>query len=221
MTSTSDKKLARAIVDRHEDVKYTEALRFVAQLKEMRERNESRTAFGATPVIEVDPMGPRWKFDETRRFFSTESGSTFLPASVSVRGEISDSAEARECIRESQAKLGERKVAGRESAGGVLMLDEWHMVANAEKRGRLFEGAMRATGAVSDRERVAERLQTRMRELTQSVSDFTPRPGNTGAEKRSHFLKLQLEMARRGRSIYVTDPKAGGLPDTSGPNPEA
>ncbi|UQN30508.1 hypothetical protein [Brachybacterium kimchii] len=71
MPSTSDKKLARAIMGRHEGVKYTEALRFVAELKEMRERNESRIALGAAPVIELDPQGSAWKIEESRRYFVT------------------------------------------------------------------------------------------------------------------------------------------------------
>jgi len=210
MTSTSDKKLAREIMDRHEGVKYTEALRFVARLKDMRERNESRAAFGVSPVIKFDPMGPDWELEETRRFFGEP-----IPTPVKFGGGRLDPLRFADGRVQVRALLEEQKASDREGTGGDMGLDEWHVVANAGQKNPLFEEALRAARFASYRDRVAGRLQKRMRGLTQSMSDFNLILGRPGAEKQSRLLELQLEMEKRGQSTYVMDPKAGELPDTS------
>lgn len=94
MTSTSDKRHARAIMARHEGVKYTEALRFVAELKELRERDESREAFGMGTIIEQDPLGPAWKNEEIRRFLATDGGRSLAEIDESVPTSWQPDAEA-------------------------------------------------------------------------------------------------------------------------------
>ncbi|MGP5291943.1 hypothetical protein ACTXL6_17950 [Brachybacterium tyrofermentans] len=238
MTSTSDKKLARAIVDRHDGVKYTEALRFVARLKEMRERNESRAAFGVSPVIEVDPKRSDWELEETRRFFGHP-----VPAQVEIlrggHGRLDPFAFARD-----ESTLSDL-TSSMLSRSGVRALDEAYVLATSQRDDRLdrsmgrsapekislddkwtvprgsetflawFEGVQRAARVASGQDRDAVRLQKRKEHPIQSPEDSNPILGRPGAEKKSHFLKLQLEMEKRGQSTYVMDSRAGELPDTS------
>ncbi|MCZ4326775.1 hypothetical protein [Brachybacterium paraconglomeratum] len=179
MPSTSDKKHARAIMARHDGVKYTEALRFVAELKEMRERNESRAALGLDPVVTIDPKGPAWKPAEAHRFLAAD-GTCGLRIARSV-------AETHEpaCYAPPEATDADQGPAGNES----LLLDEWHHVTGVTGSGKTFlawfDEVQRASRVASGRDQDAERLRQKTRMLLQSTEDFNLLTGSHTRAKRS------------------------------------
>ncbi|GAA1491015.1 hypothetical protein [Brachybacterium sacelli] len=209
MPSTSDKKHARAVMDRHEGVKYTEALRFVTQLKEMRERIESRAAFGMDPIIEWDPKDPAWKNEEMRRFFALdESGTAGLdanpqpekldPLRTAVRGRIVDSATAKAHLEEQQKSLDDQ---------AYVILDEWH-----ELRGgvgaKVIEDAARRLREDAWHKQDLEKLRSSM--LLQSPEDLGTEdmgPMILGAPAPGHGKRmdlLQRSLKARWASSTVT-----------------
>lgn len=201
MSSTSDKNLARAIMQRHDDVRYTEALRFVGKLKEMRERNESRVALGAPPVVEVDPLDPAWKVEETARFFSV--------------GARTDPVELRGVEAQRSTSVG---------------LDEWHDVSGCREAylsqfGEIQRAARRASGRARD-----EADRRRMRALLQYPQDHNDAFGPDGqpdpAEYRMAHFEAVLGSPGAWKSRWlaerlaegphlVLDPKTGGRSSSS------
>ena len=148
MTSTSDKRHARAIMARHEGVKYTEALRFVAELKELRERSESREAFGMGTIIEQDPLGPAWKNEEIRRFLATDGGRSLAEIDESVPTSWQPDDEAFAARRKHPETGGQ--------TGELIELDELHALRKGAATGFLSwssqvchhpEGRERSVGA--------------------------------------------------------------------------
>src|SRR5699024_3460475 len=148
MTSTSDKRHARAIMARHEGVKYTEALRFVAELKELRERSESREAFGMGTIIEQEPLGPLIKTVEARRSLATDGGRALADIDESVPTSWQPDDEAFAARRKHPEPGGQ--------TGELIELDELHALRKGAATGFLSwssqvchqpEGRERSVGA--------------------------------------------------------------------------